>query len=339
MNLRQIVEAIGAPIVNLSRESGVSRDRLYHFMYGDTQLKGGQVLVHPDGTLFWRKPANPAEQILLFDSVTGSQKPSPTLPAGTFSWSTCDEGSGSETSPAVTGQAIIAGDGYLYVPYQYVSSVSTSCDVTEVTSGYTTAHMGIFRVGTDGSATDISIGDWSLSCTGCGPQMGTLITNADQGALFSWQLTSCSGSSCTNQSQLTTINEDASTSTTGLNIPGQSGAIQPVLQRADSSYVGTVPMSSGNNLMLAFTSSGQQLWSQPNDTPQIATSEGGIIGISRTIYDQNGNSTGQLGRPSIPIQAWSGKSYQLGSTEQVESGCLFNAGTESDSSTPCLTKL
>ena len=39
MNLRQIVEAIGVPIVNLSRESGVSRDRLYRFMYGDTQLK------------------------------------------------------------------------------------------------------------------------------------------------------------------------------------------------------------------------------------------------------------------------------------------------------------
>jgi len=123
---------------------------------------GGQVLVHPDGTLFWRKPANPAEQILLFDSVTGSQKPSPTLPSGTFSWTTCDEGSGSQTSPAVTAQAIIAGDGYLYVPYQYISSVSTSCDVTEVTSGYATVHMGIFRVGTDGSATDISIGDWVL---------------------------------------------------------------------------------------------------------------------------------------------------------------------------------
>jgi hypothetical protein len=39
MNLRQIVEAIGVPIVNLSRESVVSRDRLYCFMYGDTQLK------------------------------------------------------------------------------------------------------------------------------------------------------------------------------------------------------------------------------------------------------------------------------------------------------------
>jgi hypothetical protein len=39
MNLREIVEVIGVPVVVLSRQSGVSRDRLYRFMYGDVSLK------------------------------------------------------------------------------------------------------------------------------------------------------------------------------------------------------------------------------------------------------------------------------------------------------------
>jgi hypothetical protein len=84
--------------------------------------------------------------------------------------------------------------------------------------------------------------------------------------------------------------------------------------------------------MVAFTISGQQLWSQPNYTPQIATSGGGVIATSsnsgQTVtFDGGGNQTGQMG--SLPIQSWKG-SYQLGS---VDSFYALLAALESDSFT------
>jgi hypothetical protein len=39
MNLREIVEVVGLPVVDLSRQSGVSRFRLYSFLHGDLTLK------------------------------------------------------------------------------------------------------------------------------------------------------------------------------------------------------------------------------------------------------------------------------------------------------------
>jgi hypothetical protein len=50
--------------------------------------------------------------------------------------------------------------------------------------------------------------------------------------------------------------------------------------------------------MIAFTASGQQLWSQPNYTPQIATVGGGVIGTNASTgqtvtFDKNGSQTGQ----------------------------------------------
>jgi len=140
--------------------------------------------------------------------------------------------------------------------------------------------------------------------------------------LYSWQLSNCTANSvsCTSQNQLTTIAEDGSTSTTSLNAPGQVGTIQPVLQRADSSYIGTVQIS-GGNLMLAFTSSGQQLWSQSNDTPQVATSDGGVIGSSGTTYDENGYVRGQTA--NLPVQSWTGFTYQLRAANQIAFQLLF----------------
>ena len=61
--------------------------------------------------------------------------------------------------------------------------------------------------------------------------------------------------------------------------------------------------------MTAFTASGQQLWSQSNDAPKIATSDGGVIGASGTTYDQNGNVDGQVA--NLPTYSWKG-AYQDG---------------------------
>jgi hypothetical protein len=54
---------------------------------------------------------------------------------------------------------------------------------------------------------------------------------------------------------------------------------------------------------------------QPNDTPQIATSDGGVIGTSGTTYDQNGNVDGYIA--TLPTQSFTGNDYQLGSIVQV----------------------
>jgi hypothetical protein len=172
--------------------------------------------------------------------------------------------------------------------------------------------------------------------------MPSLITNADQGVLLSFQAVEgsqsqttdvwCYAPGCPNEipSELTSSNSSYNNGATNsylatiasgggvslamLNLPGQQGPIQPVLQRADGSYVGTA-YTSGGSLMMAFTASGQQLWSQPNDTPKIATQGGGVIGASGTTYDQNGKVTGQLA--SLPTRSWTGEAYTVGPINQV----------------------
>jgi hypothetical protein len=69
------------------------------------------------------------------------------------------------------------------------------------------------------------------------------------------------------------------------------------------------------NFMIAFTQSGGTLFTVPNDTPQIVTLGGGVIGTSGTTYDQNGNVTGLIA--NMPTQSWLGLAYQLGSIEQT----------------------
>src|ERR1700727_280432 len=98
---------------------------------------------------------------------------------------------------------------------------------------------------------------------------------------------------------LATISSGGSVSLATLNLPGQQGPIQPTLQRADGSYLGTVSTSGGSS-MIAFTHA-STLWTVPNDTPQIATADGGVIGASGTTYDQNGNANGQVG--NLPTKA------------------------------------
>jgi hypothetical protein len=177
----------------------------------------------------------------------------------------------------------------------------------------------IVPMGTDGSSLEATLGDWSqsssngISSGGGGPAgFGTLITNADQGILYSWGL-SAGGST---QNQLTTIAADGSASTVVTSMGSQVGVpVQPVLQRQDGTFVGTI----AGEIMVAFTQAGQQLWSQPGFTPQIATSDGGVIAHAQSgqavTFDQNGNQTGQLA--SLPTQSWTGNGYQIGSVDQV----------------------
>jgi hypothetical protein len=97
--------------------------------------------------------------------------------------------------------------------------------------------------------------------------------------------------------------------------------VQPVLQRADGTFVGTVVVETNGfplHNMVAFTLSGQLLWRQTDYTPQIATDGGGVIatsldGLTIATFDTNGNQTGKLA--SLPTYSWTGSAYKLGSVE------------------------
>jgi hypothetical protein len=150
-------------------------------------------------------------------------RPNSARPMDSSTTTTTTTSTSTTAPPAVTvGSAIIAGDGYAYIPYTYqnVTSVSTfvevygigvpqSASATQTTD--TVVHLMLMRVGTDGSSSQIDVQDFdskymnqSYSCTGAncsgGPNFnvavvtGTLptpysfqaITNADQGVAFSW---------------------------------------------------------------------------------------------------------------------------------------------------------
>jgi hypothetical protein len=76
-----------------------------------------------------------------------------------------------------------------------------------------------------------------------------LITNADQGVLYSWDL-GFNGASPAHQ--LTTITAGSLGSQIALAAPG---SVQPVLQQEDGSLIGTVTTQQGSS-MVAFDQSG-----------------------------------------------------------------------------------
>jgi hypothetical protein len=69
--------------------------------------------------------------------------------------------------------------------------------------------------------------------------------------------------------------------------------------------------------MIAFDASGTARWIVPNETPQIATADGGVIAQSGITYDQNGNATGQV---NMATYSWIQQSYVStgGQTAAVE---------------------
>ncbi|MFZ0308794.1 MAG: IPT/TIG domain-containing protein [Candidatus Sulfotelmatobacter sp.] len=300
------------------------------------------VLVHTNGTIF----TVDNNAIVGINPTTG--EPQFTVPMEQSIGSAngdCGEYTPFQDSVAATvGQPIIAGDGYAYFPYVYTLQPLSSNQAICPSGGGTIhieTHSRLMRVGTDGSSLEIAVGDWAMDgqniayvgslATGSlpGNVLGTLITNADQGVLYSWAAcpSTLISNNCTAQFLLTTV-ADGSPSTVTANMGYQPGLsyegivpVQPILQRADGSYIGTAINPQLGNTMVAFTSSAQQLWSVPNDTPQIATADGGVIGASGTTYDQNGNVDGQISSLSPPSTqsnggqwpSWTANTYALNS--------------------------
>jgi hypothetical protein len=59
--------------------------------------------------------------------------------------------------------------------------------------------------------------------------------------------------------------------------------------------------------MIAFDASGTARWIVANETPQIATADGGVIAQSGITYDQYGNATGMM--VGSLTQSWTGSEY------------------------------
>jgi len=248
------------------------------------------------------------------------------------------------------GDWIVAGDGYAYLPYSYEGWTAYQPFQTWVTlnpttgsgkelpacaawssdeggvnqsgviaASYTgTVYLALLRMDTAGNASSIPLGNWNVAGS-CGlsggatvatPMNVTVITNADQGTVLTWQVMAGAGTGST-----TTTNYIAST--VGASVVSQGttpSLLKPILQAQDGTFYGTD--SNGN--MDKFDQSGNIKWGVPGDVPQIATADNGVIGASGTTYDGNGNATGQI---SMPTQSWTGEeslsAYQYGSVDQT----------------------
>jgi hypothetical protein len=94
----------------------------------------------------------------------------------------------------------------------------------------------------------------------------------------------------------------------------------PVLQRQDGTFVGAAWIGGWCDVwqdmsksMAIFDASGDVLGSVSHEEPQTATADGGVIGKSGIIYNENGSATGQS---SLYTQSWTGNMYQVGSIDQ-----------------------
>ena len=107
---------------------------------------------------------------------------------------------------------------------------------------------------------------------------------------------------------MATITGGSATVVNAPQTPGGSGVI-PVLQAQDGSFIGAAPDPNAynRNNMVSFDAAGNVRWIVPNEQPQIATADGGVIGQSGIAYDSGGNATGQIG--PLPLVTWTGTAY------------------------------
>jgi len=258
------------------------------------------IAVHPDGTIFAVLQDYSYDPVLYsvigVDPTTGAQKFSVPVPQGLAS--------------DVVG-LMIAGDGYAYVPYDY--SFCLGPCFGQVT------HVALLRVDSSGDYDNIAILDQpgGLGGDSSGGVMVHMITNADQGILFTLQ-----GAGLGYTGFVMAVTTGTSVSLTNAPVvfgsDGDMDAVQPVLQAQDGSFIGTVQIGWDNgplNAMAAFDQSGNIRWTVPgNYQPQIATADGGLIATDPSgaayTFDQYGNATGVLA--GSPTQSWMNETYTSG---------------------------
>jgi hypothetical protein len=294
--------------------------------YSGTNL--GLPVVHTDGTIF----AVQGTSVIGIDPTTGSQKFSVpiSIPGPAMNPNNCPANGGTTYSTYAfdiqtssgSGYAtnlMVAGDGNAYLAFGYNEFV-LNCRLSAT-------HLRLLQVSSSGSSNVLTIldtppydghGNATLICETTNFTLG-MITNADTGLALSWSLWFEAGEGCTPgplYGMATTTGSSVSV-VPGPSLPGQTTfggpelTVVPVLQAQDGSFVGTVsvpgpPPTYSQTNMVAFDATGNVRWVVANETPQIATADGGVLGQSGTTYDQNGNATGQV---SIATQSWSGLEY------------------------------
>ena len=305
------------------------------------------VAIHADGTIF----VVDGNLVAGLDSQTGATKF--TVPIDNSSYRTSSDclpqnDAAGSYAPFI-GPAIIAGDGYFYLPYEYLGSVrnETYYDATTTPPLCNSlqnddSHLRLLRVGTDGSAQKTNLGDWTGFYSGTyGPNgiinsfnpvpngdFESLITNADAGALFTWSLTypeGCAYESAAGNSGCFPTTWDIKVTDTSTGITTSTGHTlpAPVLQAQDGTFIGNaINTDDWTTINLAgFNQNGTVKWSgPPNYQALFTTSDGGTIALSDSgqyvTLDQTGNVTGQLA--SLPSLSWKG-AYQAsaGSLDSV----------------------
>src|SRR5208283_2024876 len=269
--------------------------------YTECELVTGGLAVHPDGTIFTSYTDKNGYNVIGIDPTTGTQKFM--VPATV---------NGVEPFQGGSTTIIVAGDGYAYYSYPYLDSLYEYP---------ATCRLGVLRVSSSGNAESIAV--FGSTCGGWAGGLGytdlggaNMITNADQGILLTWQTPKPDGSGFT--SQMATITGGAAAMAMEPWVPSEAGtAVVPVLQAQDGSFVGTFADENVyQNDMVAFDATGNVRWIVPNETPQIATTDGGVIGQSGITYDQNGNATGEL--PNLTY-SWTENAYTDGPVDSVVS--------------------
>jgi hypothetical protein len=164
-------------------------------------------VVHTDGTIF----TIDGDSVVAIDPASGSQKFSAKMEHSTGVVSGCPSIPSFEALPEIDSNPMIAGDGYVYVVYNYGTSSDQGCPQYYGNySEHLEIHLRMLRVGTGGDSSEIVIGDSSqdstyattntdfgggyseqeIQTTAAGSQLAQFeelqrpITNADQGVIL-----------------------------------------------------------------------------------------------------------------------------------------------------------
>ena len=186
---------------------------------------------------------------------------------------------------------IIAGDSYAYFAYEW------SEFPTEYLYPFI-RHLMVLRIDSSGNYENIHVWDYTSDDIDLLDLGVSMITNADQGVLLTWSA-GAGGMAVTAGSSVSLVSAPQ--------VPGGDQVV-PVLQAQDGSFIGTTCRycAPGYGDMVAFDATGNVRWIVPNETPQIATADGGVTGKSGITYDQYGNATGQMFWKllSMPAYSW-----------------------------------
>ena len=232
-------------IVKLNGITG-QRDLIY-VLDPTTRLRAGEIwdfrylAVHTDGTIFaviqhdidpglGYQPAS----VIGIDPATGGLKFSVTIPI--------------VSEVEMQYGLMIAGDGYVYLPYSYV----------DWSNGF--RRLRLLRVDSSGAYDNLVIYDLDHWVLGDIYSFNVqTITNADKGILLSWSSPTF-GSGPVDWHMASTTG--ASVSLIGApQVPDQGRPVTPVLQAQDGSFVGTTEDLNGTQYMVAFDANGSLRWS------------------------------------------------------------------------------